>query len=266
MRRHAIWTLRTPGVRRKTTFSLTVLLLLCSLAHVRARPDEPERFYYGLQIQGVLCGFKEVACETTLDGQGRPVLRLESRMSTKATMLGAGVDFSMKSRFDLQPTTGEMLTHANEMTVGTSTIAVEMERHGQAILLTAKPPGKVQSVPVGPDVHFDNTQYYPFLVRDFAGEGARSKRYQFFDPKDARVHPVTFTRERAEELDCTGQKHPALVLAHQDHLTGQRATWWLRPRQSLRDPRTAGTRFAASVGGWTSISRGSWRVFRPRDL
>jgi len=61
---------------------------------------------------------------------------------------------------------------------------------------------------VGPDVHFDNTQYYPFVVRDFAGEGVRSKRYQFFDPKDARVHPVTFARERAEELGCTGQRHP----------------------------------------------------------
>ncbi len=86
-----------------------------------------------------------------------------------------------------------------------------MERQGQAIRLAAKPPGKVQSVPVGPDVHFDNTQYHPFLVQDFQGEGGRVRGYQFFDPKDARVHPVTFTRELLREELAQILSHPEQV-------------------------------------------------------
>jgi len=210
---------RTFEVRGATALSLMVQLALLLLGPVRARPAAAERFYYGLEVKGVLCGFKEVACETALDGQGRAVLRLASRVSAKGTILGASLDFAMKSSFELQPETGEMLTHANEITVGNSSITVDMARVGGLIRITAKPDNAVQTVPVGPEVHFDNTQYYPFLVRDFAAEGVRSKRYQFFDPKDALIHTVTFSRERAEDLDGAGQKHPALVLSQVDHKT-----------------------------------------------
>ena len=62
------------------------------------------------------------------------------------------------------------------------------------------------------DVTFENTRYYPHLLRDFVNGKIEEKTYKVYDVRESEIHESTYTRAGTEEMKLAGKKYSAVIL------------------------------------------------------
>lgn len=211
--------------QRHLLFSLIILLIL-NICLTLTFAAQKEVLFYAIEINGVLCGYKELNLNHTVK-DGRNILLLEYKTKIKFSVEGTGFDLGMDSTFELEPKTGNFLIHENEINMKNSTIDVRMVKEDDTILISSKSDEETAVVSLPPEVILDNFYYYPFLINDFIKKGEEEKSYEVFNVTNGEINKITYTKKGMEDLEFLGKIYQTIVLDELNQNTGLKKTKWI---------------------------------------
>lgn len=191
-----------------------------------AAPGEEEKIYYGIEINGVVCGYSEFDI-SSLEKDGKELMLIKQNMFAKLTALGMAFDSKVKLTYHVDPATGQFTYHDSDVEQGEMKLDSAVDVKGDTIYMTSSLSDDVKRIAIGPDVILENTLFFPHLVSDFVEGGIDEKTYDIFEVRDAEVQKTKYTKVGMEELKLAGRKFNTLVLDEINLETGLKIKWWI---------------------------------------
>jgi hypothetical protein len=225
--------------RRTVTARVTHLIALvlstgivfgaaCTPASSRTSPVAADKLFYGIEVNGVLCGYAEYDV-STVDEEGRTLTRIETKSLAMLSALGMGFDTKVALTYEVDPATGRFVSHTSEIDQGKLHLESVVHVDGDTVRFAYPPGEERRNVAVPPDVVLENTLWFPHLIQDFADPAVTEKTYDVLEVRDAAVQKTTYSRVGTEELKLAGRTYTALVLDELNLKTGLKIKWWLDP-------------------------------------
>ncbi len=214
-----------PSVVRRVLIVAVVLLSLGAQAPA-------ERYYYAVEMGGVLCGYVTSAT-SPLHQDGRTVTLLTHEVVIKGTLLGGAVNNRILLTYHIDPGTNAFTYHESLLELGPTRLTSAIRIDGRTARVSDGAGGKETIVDLPADVVLANTLFHPHLVADFVGGRAEKKTYLLFDGRDNAIRETTYTRKGAETLRLAGRSLDTVVLDSIDRKTGVASTMWLDTRTGM---------------------------------
>jgi transglutaminase-like putative cysteine protease len=207
-----------------------VLALLLSLlpnrVETHAAPVEPERFYFGIEIDGVLCGYSEISLAPITE-EGTEMTLLEQTTFAMLSALGSQFNSEVKLTYHIDPATGRFTYHDSHISQGPAELSSVLRIEGATARYLATPAEPELSVPLPPEAILENTLWFPHLVKDFVERNIEQATYDIFEVREAEVQKSTYTRVGTEPLQLAGEDFNAVILDRLNHKTGLKTRMWL---------------------------------------
>ncbi len=208
------------------------LLVLAALLLGAGGQPGGEEYYFGIELNGVLCGYARLVVSPFAAGT-RTLTRIEHEMVVRGTLLGAPVDNRMVFTYHLDPSTKRFVYHDSAITAGRTRLTSFVRIDGRTARVSDAPGGRETVVDLPPDVVLDNSLFHPHLVADFVVGNAEQKSYSVFDGRENAVREVTYTKRGAERLELAGRTFDTVVLAVAERRTAINLTAWLDRRTGI---------------------------------
>ncbi len=197
-------------------------------AQPNADPIAADHLYYGVEINGVLCGYAEFKVTHLKDG-GQELTGIDETVFAMLSALGMGFDSRIQLAYKVDPATGQFVYHRSQVDQEQIHLISEVHVDGDTAHFTFGDGGDAKDVPLPPGTLLENTLYFPHLVADFADSTVAAKTYDILELRDAEVQKTTYTRVGTEDVELNGRTYTALVLDEVNLSTGLKVTWWLDP-------------------------------------
>jgi transglutaminase-like putative cysteine protease len=210
---------------RKRALVLLVLAFLMGL-RTQAAQVEPQKFYYGIEIDGVLCGYSEMSI-APMTQEGKTVMLLKQNTFAMLSALGSQFNTDLKLTYHLDPATGRFTYHDSDITQGPAKLGSAIHVAGETARFVSTPGNREVKIPLPPEVIFENTLSFPHLWRDFVQQKLDKKTYKILEVREAEVQESTYTRVGTEKLELAGGPYHALVVDKLNHKTGVKVKMWL---------------------------------------
>jgi len=214
----------------KTKTFLIVLLILISpnlFGQSILIPDKGITYYYGIELNGVLCGYNEEILERLSDGSN--LISMVNHATVLQSVLGGSADLRIESTtlFDLESGQYSMLDsdiYQGSLHVGSS-IQVE---NGNAQYHN-KLNGEQKDIALTDSVILDNGTFMVYLL-NLPKEVGIEHSFQFVDAMKGEldIHEVSFLGH--EEIQVNGKKRTALKFKELFKSTGISGEVWIDER------------------------------------
>ncbi len=191
-----------------------------------AAPVEEEKVYYGVEINGVVCGYFEFDI-SPLEEDGRESIQIKQNTLVKLTALGMAFDSKVRLTYHVDPSTGQFTYYDSDVEQGDLKLDSKVNVRGDTIYMTSSLSDDVKRIAIGPGVILENTLFFPHLISDFVDGGLGERTYNVFEVRDAVVQKTRYTRVGTEELELAGRKFNTLVLDEMNLETGLKMKWWI---------------------------------------
>jgi transglutaminase-like putative cysteine protease len=185
-----------------------------------------EKHYYGVEMDGVICGFSESKIFHKVKDE-KEIMMINEKVQSKSSLLGANVDTKVWAEYQVDPETGYFSYHDSDVEQGKIKVGSTIVIDGDTAHVTSKLDGKTRDVSLPEDVILENSQFFPHLIEDFVEKDLESKVYQIFDVMDGEVQETLYKKVGMEEMEMAGGKHNALVLDELNYKTGLKLRWWI---------------------------------------
>jgi len=208
-------------------FTLLFLLLLFSgsILTVTAQP-QTERLYYGIEANGVLCGYSEISISPILK-DGKEMVLLNQNTFTMQSALGSEFNTELTLTYHMDPVTGRFSYHDSKVTQGPIELDSAIHIEGNTARFTSTMIEKEIITLLSPQVILENTVFFPHLKKDFIDHNLEKKTYQIYEVREAEVQETTYTKVGTEKLKLIGIPFNAIILDKLNHKTGLKVRLWL---------------------------------------
>ncbi len=205
---------------------LFIAFLILFYASICSCQTGGEKYYYGVEIDGVICGFSESKIFRKVK-DGKETIMIKEKVQTKSSLLGANVDAKIWVEYHVDSATNQFFYHDSDIEQGKIKVGSTIVIDGDTAHVTSKLDGKTRDVSLPENVILENSQFFPHLIRDFVEKDLESKVYQIFDVLDGDVQDTLYTKVGMEETELAGDKYNALVLDELSYQTGLKMRWWI---------------------------------------
>jgi len=213
--------------RISTACMLALLVWLSSnRLETHAAQVEPGQFYFGVEINGVLCGYSEISIAPMAE-QGKEMILLEQTTFALLSALGSQFNSEVKLTYHIDPATGRFTYHDSHLSQGPTQLSSVIRIEGNTARYASTPGEPELSIPLPLDVILENTLWFPHLQRDFVTQSLPTVSYDIFEVREAEVQKSTYTRIGTEPLQLAGESSDALILDRLNHKTGLKTRIWL---------------------------------------
>ncbi len=207
------------------TLFLSLLLFSGSLLTVTAQP-QTERFYYGIEANGVLCGYSEISISPILK-DGKEMILLNQNTFTMQSALRSEFNTELTLTYHIDPVTGTFSYHDSRVTQGPIELDSAIHIEGNTACFTSTMSDEEITTLLPPEVILENTVFFPHLKRDFVDGNLEKKTYQIYEVREAELQETTYTKVGMEKLELIGTPFNALILDKLNHKTGLKVRLWL---------------------------------------
>lgn len=216
---------------RRTIFILCVLALAGTAAAgrpegVSPHPAAPEREYYAIEIDGTLCGYLE-GTTTPFQQDGRALRKEEAVVTLKLSILGAGVDMTIRSVAHVDPAKEQIVFAGLDMLQGTTRMGFTAVITPPTARWTPTAGGSPKELQVPEDVILGSLGPHPYLYRDFVQKNLDRAEYAVLDLLRGEVQKSVVTRKSREKIEMAGAAFDTVVLEEVNQGTGLKTTQWL---------------------------------------
>ena len=203
-----------------------LILVLSGGFQAQAAQAEPEKRYYGIEINGVLCGYSEISVSPMVK-DGKDMTLLKQKVFAMLSALGSKFNTELKLTYHIDPVTGKFTYHDSDITQGPAKLGSAIYVDGDTARFTSTPGNRETTIALPPDVVLENTLSFPHLIRDFVDRKLQKKSYEIFEVREAEVQKSTYTKVGTEKLELAGESYNAVILDKLNHKTGLKVTMWL---------------------------------------
>jgi transglutaminase-like putative cysteine protease len=208
----------------RTLVCLILVPLIGSAMH--AGQVEPERFYFGIEIDGVLCGYSEIGL-TPMVEESKTLILLEQTTFAMLSALGSQFNSHVRLTYHIDPVTGRFTYHDSYISQGPAELSSVLRIEGDTARYLSTPAEPERSVPLPPEAILENTLWFPHLVQDFVERNLEQATYDIFEVREAEVQKSTYTKAGIEPLPLAGADFNAVILDRLNHTTGLKTRMWL---------------------------------------
>jgi hypothetical protein len=206
--------------------SFLSILVLAVATGALAGQVEPEKLYYGIEINDVLCGYSELET-SAMEQDGKELVLLEHRVFVMISALGSKFDQEITLTYHIDPATGRFTHHDSNIEQGTTHLDSAIRVEGETARCTSSLSKDEKVVELGPGVILENTLFFPHLVRDFVGSDLDEKTYDIFEVREEAVQRATYTRAGAETVELAGRSYDTILLDRLSQATGLKSRLWI---------------------------------------
>jgi tetratricopeptide (TPR) repeat protein len=217
-------------------FSILILILGCSstqkLAHQKAELQETETYYYGIEINDVLCGYSKAAT-SRIAKDGKNLIQLKQNSFMMISALGSKFNTELKLTYLIDPNTGQFFYHDSYIKQGQTELTSVIYIKNDTARFTTPDQKKDILTPLSSEVILDNTLFLPHLKKDFGDKKLEKKSYNTYEVREAEIQKTTYTKAGAEKVELAGKIYDAVILDELNHNTGLKIKWWIDSKQGL---------------------------------
>jgi len=211
----------------KRPLLLTVLALSLFWSALACQADtDTETYYYGIEINDVLCGYAELTASPA-EIDGRETTLLKHRVFLMVSALGSRFNSDVRLTYHIDPTTGQFTYHDSQIDQGATHLESEIRIEGNTAHCSSSMSDEITTVELGPDVVLESTLHLRHLVKDFVEGGIEEKTYKIFEVREFEVQESTYTLAGTETLDLAGRTFDAVILDRLSLATGLKLTMWI---------------------------------------
>ena len=219
-------------MKTKRWLAFWMVLLSSAIFAQGVRPASAEEYYFGIEINGTLCGYAKFTTAPLVQ-EGRKLLLLEQTVLMQVLALGKPVESRLKLTYHLDPETNGFRYHESTIEQGGQRMFVKMRIDGGRAYVSGTGMDKEEPVELPPDVVLENTLFYPHLVADFANRKLEKQSYKIFNGRDAKVQDVVYTRVGAETVRRADKAFETIILDCLNRSNGLKFRLWLDPATGI---------------------------------
>ncbi|MEA3476861.1 MAG: hypothetical protein U9R60_01675, partial [Bacteroidota bacterium] len=208
------------------TCVLFLLLVFPGQSCAQRDTTEKETYYYGIEINDVLCGYYKIVTYSYLEGEKEYGL-IRGNVLSKLSVLEGDVDMKIKYELSYDPEQEGYFSQVSDMELGKLSIHSTIEIKDGIAYHYESSTGARKEVEIAPDVIVESPIANPHLLRDFMKDTIQEKSYQVFDDKTGDIVEKKYTRIGEEELILAGQTYQSLVLEELNMEMGIKSKLWL---------------------------------------
>ena len=214
-------------VKKKTLIRILTLLIMISGGYqAKAAKIEPQTLYYGIEINGVLCGYSEVKISPMVK-DGKDMILLKDKVFAMVSALGSKFNTEVKLTYHIDPETWNFSYHDSEIDQGPTHLGSKVFINGNTARFIGTPGNRETTVTLPPDVVLENVLYFPHLIKDFVERKLPEKSYQIYEVRETEIQKSTYTKVATEKIELAGKKYNAIVLDKLNHKTGLKVKMWI---------------------------------------
>jgi len=236
---------------------LFVALLTCSCC--LTAQDQTEKYFIGIELNGVLCGYSEVIVMQP-QAPSTPYLNIDQK--TYITFKAIGRDISQKQLFtySIDPTNGNFTYHESHMEQGDQKIAATMTVVDDTLYLQSE--GQATSrIYLPENTLLPNTMFFPHLKTDFGILGLDSAIYRTFNVRTGKVEDFVYYKVGIEQLELNNTVFEAVIVQERDPVTELLTTYWIDRDSGLRlkmESKTGIRMYLSDLSVMERLSTGNW--------
>jgi hypothetical protein len=216
--------------RKRFATAILGTLLTCSFS--MSAQDRIEKYFVGIELNGVLCGYSEVFV-TPPQNSGNHTLNIEQK--TFASFRAIGRDITQKQLFNyrIDPADGNFIYHDSYLEQGETRMSATMTVVNDSLLINPQDmPATRLHLPE--NTLLPNTIFFPHLQKDFGTDGLDSCRYQILNVRTGKVEDYVYNRLGDERIELNDQVYDAVMVEERDPSTGLLTTYWIDKDSGLR--------------------------------
>lgn len=197
----------------------------CGLADKDKKPGKEGTNYYGIKINGVLCGYME-RTSRPVNREGKKMKRVDQYIFLMQTLLGSQFNTDIKMQSYEDPDTGrcnyfKMAVKQGEIKHDSK--AEVKDNFAVITLLTGGDPVKIE---LTPDILFGDGELFRHVKTDFSSGNTTEKSYKVLDAQEGKVLDMMFTKLGVETIDAAGKTVEVVVFNQQVKTTGIKVKLW----------------------------------------
>ena len=213
--------------RRKLYFAVLGSLLMV-VSPALAHASEPEKIYFAIEINGVVCGYSE-SSEAILQRDGKEFLQQETGVFIMLSLLGSPFNSEIKVKALLDAKTRRLLQADTRIDQGGNKLTFEMKTAGNEVTLFSSLRGEAKKIPLAPGLVIGGDELALKLKKAFIEDKAAAASFESIEVLEEEVQKTDFKKTGEEKLSLAGKTYQTVVIDGVNAKTGVKTTYWLAP-------------------------------------
>lgn len=184
------------------------------------------RDYYGVEIDGVLCGYLE-SMDSIIQKDGKSLKQVDQTLFLMQSLLGSTFNTDMNMQWYEDPDTGYCHLFKLKVKQGEVTRHMTVESKGDVIEVTPITGGEIIKIEKTPDLIFGDGQWFRKIKEDFYQTDTMEKTYKILDTTDGKVRTHQLTKRGFETYKALGKTYQAAVFDQHVKETGIKLKMWV---------------------------------------
>lgn len=214
------------------TFLLTVFLVsLCSSVSVLAQigiTNEPQKIYYGIEVNDVLCGYFE-SIETPIEIDGNLMIEGNTNIFIMLSLLGSEFNTELKIYALLDPETRKCPKFSTKITQAAVERTIEATIQNNIATIISSQKTEPTVIKMEEDVLFGQDEMFYFIKKDFYENGADEVSYKILQPMEEEVQTSILKKVGTETLELVGKSFETIIIEESNQSSGLKTKYWLDP-------------------------------------
>lgn len=188
--------------------------------------NDNEIEYYSMEIGGIICGYFETT-KTLMNENKKEWLEVKDEVVMKLTVLGEGVDITIKNEYKVDPVTEIYFYSNRNYNNGAVELISTTEVKDGIAYFTSNQEVETKEYDLSDNVLLESTYEVNHLIRDFIVGNEKEKTYKVFDNFRGQIVEKSYTYVQEEELELNGTSYSTILLKEIDHSIGTRINYWI---------------------------------------
>jgi transglutaminase-like putative cysteine protease len=188
-------------------------------------PGKAGKTYYGIEINGVLCGFVE-STVNHIEKDGKKMIQAKRDLFLMLTALGSKFNTEKKILYNIDPETNKCNYYSIDFKQGDMNYNTKIEMKDNTAIITPFMSEKSTEIKITPDIIFSDEQLLKHLRKDFSDGVTKEKTYRILEPMEGKILTSIFKKLRTEKIKLVGKTYNADVFNQFVKETGVKGKWW----------------------------------------
>jgi hypothetical protein len=184
-----------------------------------------EKAYYGIEINGVLCGYNEYTANI-IEQDGKKMKQAKSDLFLMLSLFGSPVNTEMNMLSYIDPGTAKCNYYSIDIKQGNLVRKVKVEIKDDEAVITSALSGEPTKIKMTTDIIFGEDELLKNLKNDFSDNKTTEKTYKILEAMDGKVRESTFTKIGTEKIELIGKTYDAVIFNQFTRETGIKIKWW----------------------------------------